>query len=390
MGRRAAYPRLSSAAEQDVMAGDSQKPARMWSLFIVILAVLALTVTHALAIDADLWTKAQAALNHKKYDEAIRLLTEPAASGDTLAQLALGTAYEHRGKDIADFESALLWYRRAADQGHPEAAVYAADMLHWGKGTPVNEEMAFSYYSKAASSENIDGMLGLAKMLEEGRGTQPDLNSAIQLYSKIADHSERAQYRLNGMVLTNDRTATDHAYSDALCYAYALEVLKVVDASRITAKKYPGSWVRVRHPPECAVTWEWKLSEWKRAQNYVRAWAAGLAAPESSGINPPASLPKALKVRVEGSDVSCVTLSKRASGSLKIKQQGSRLTLRSANGEETVGAIFGNRIVLVTKLLLEDHYSATEAGIVVAHGQWNGVAATLTNTLGNCNISMSK
>ena len=51
-----------------------------------VLAVVGFAVAPAGAMNADLMTEVQEAFDHKRYDEAIRLLAAPAAEGDSLAR----------------------------------------------------------------------------------------------------------------------------------------------------------------------------------------------------------------------------------------------------------------------------------------------------------------
>lgn len=361
------------------------RPRWVAVLSLGILLALTLSVKRSIAVDADVWTRVQDYIAHKKYTDAIRLLTPPANDGDSLAQFALGTVYEQRGQGAKDFESALAWYQSAAELGHPAAAAYAADMFRWGKGTPVSDERAVIYYRQAAASKNIGGVLGLAQMLEEGRGTTKDVPAAIQLYSEISEHSDRALHRLNGMILSSDRKDVNHEYSDVLCYAFALQALRFTEYSRDLAKRFPEYWVTVRAPGNCSMNWAWKYRDWKVARKSIEAWAT--SASETNKVEQ--NLPTHVDVVVQEGDKFCLRV-EPSLRRLKVLQQGHKLSFRDANGIETIGAIFGNQIVIVTGLTLEDRYRATEAGVVVAYGEWNGRSANLTNTLGSCKLVISR
>jgi len=59
-------------------------------------------------------------LKRKKYDEAVRHLNEAANGGHSGAQCCLGTLFEEgRGVALCDV-TAVRWYRKAADQQHPQ------------------------------------------------------------------------------------------------------------------------------------------------------------------------------------------------------------------------------------------------------------------------------
>lgn len=59
-------------------------------------------------------------MKRKKYDEAVRHLNEAANGGHSGAQCCLGTLFEEgRGVALCDV-TAVRWYRKAADQQHPQ------------------------------------------------------------------------------------------------------------------------------------------------------------------------------------------------------------------------------------------------------------------------------
>jgi TPR repeat protein len=63
-----------------------------------------------------------------------------------LSQYLLGSAYFVGIETPRDYEEAAKWYRRAADQGHPEAQFRLGSMYYLGQGVPksiVLSEMWF-------------------------------------------------------------------------------------------------------------------------------------------------------------------------------------------------------------------------------------------------------
>jgi TPR repeat protein len=55
-----------------------------------------------------------------------------------------------------DYTTALVWFRKAAVQGHAEAQSYLGWMYHNGKGVTKNYQEAIKWYRKAAEQGNAD------------------------------------------------------------------------------------------------------------------------------------------------------------------------------------------------------------------------------------------
>src|SRR5205085_917262 len=77
----------------------------------------------------------------------LRTLRAKAEKGDANAQFALAEAY-HSGRGVtADPDMAILWYRRAADQGH----VRASEELGFALFAKGDRREAMPYVEKAAA-----------------------------------------------------------------------------------------------------------------------------------------------------------------------------------------------------------------------------------------------
>jgi hypothetical protein len=67
-----------------------------------------------------------------------------------------GIIYEEGHGVTQDFAAAVTWYRRAADQGHPDAQFYLACMHDFGKGVPLDSIAAAQWLTKAADQGHTD------------------------------------------------------------------------------------------------------------------------------------------------------------------------------------------------------------------------------------------
>lgn len=78
-------------------------------------------------------------------------LSAQAESGDPWAQVNLGAVYDHGLDGVArDPIKAVIWYRRAAEAGIPEAQFNLAHCLASGRGTPRDDAEAFVWMRRAA------------------------------------------------------------------------------------------------------------------------------------------------------------------------------------------------------------------------------------------------
>lgn len=89
-------------------------------------AVPALADTKA---GVDAWTRGN-------YEDAVKQWREPALKGDADAQFNLGQAYKLGRGVNTDLDLALSWYRKAAEQGHLQAADACGHLLHYQQKIP--------------------------------------------------------------------------------------------------------------------------------------------------------------------------------------------------------------------------------------------------------------
>ena len=140
----------------------------------------------------------------KEADKRLRLekLMQSARDGDVDAQMQLGRAYLYGSDDLPkDGDQALVWYRKAAEQGNVEAWRLLAQMYHEGDGIPRDTKQAVYWYAKLA--ERTEGDEGcslrekIGRIYAEGDGLPRDTAQAIAWYRKaIALWSREAPFLL--------------------------------------------------------------------------------------------------------------------------------------------------------------------------------------------------
>ena len=137
------------------------------------------------------------------YTRAFRLYKLAAEEGHPAAQFRLGMLYStgngipYRAKrGIGGFSNlkraynveAGEWYKRAADNGHGEAAFYLGNLYASGSiELKQDYGLALKWYSKADALGNVDALNNLGYFHDEGLGTRRDPASAREFYTRGAE-----------------------------------------------------------------------------------------------------------------------------------------------------------------------------------------------------------
>src|SRR5215510_10435515 len=95
------------------------------------------------------------AIADKRGFDAFQDLLELAPSGDPEAQFMLGDMYRWGDVGSANFEKALYWYTRSANQGNVDAMLGLAGMYGHGQGVKQDKTAAYRWLV-LASSQHLD------------------------------------------------------------------------------------------------------------------------------------------------------------------------------------------------------------------------------------------
>ena len=137
-------------------------------------------------------------------DEAKRLAFEKAAEGDALAQYSVG----HRSLMEKDFEAAVHWLDRAAEQGYAPAQDSLGAMYLHGDGVKRDLKKAAFLIAKAAEQGNARSQFNLGFMYLHGEGVEQDLEKGVLWTTKAAEQGNAAaQFNLGLMYLKGEGVA---------------------------------------------------------------------------------------------------------------------------------------------------------------------------------------
>jgi uncharacterized protein len=152
------------------------------------------------------------------YKQAVYWLTKAAEQGDDTAQYSLGRMYfygtgkpedlfyeifnkstkidelgyaniendlaEINGEGVAqDYQQAIYWLTKAAEQGHAGAQNHLGRMYYEGEGVPQNFKKAVYWFTKAAEQENDSAQYKLAMMYAKGEGLPKNYSYAYSWFS---------------------------------------------------------------------------------------------------------------------------------------------------------------------------------------------------------------
>lgn len=155
---------------------------------------------------------AMAAASRGNYLAASIALKEAAVHGDPTAQTALAMGYMGVvGGIIPDTKKALYWFRKAAEQGFPEAQYLLGGMYDNGTGVIERDALAVEWYRKAAEQGHAVAQSYLGSSYFNGEGVSKDYAMAKTWYSKSAYQGYvSGQYNLGAMYTGGYGVPTDY------------------------------------------------------------------------------------------------------------------------------------------------------------------------------------
>lgn len=127
----------------------------------------------------------------KDYDQALKWLRKAAENNVAKAQSSLGSMY-YRGNGVTkSYAKALKWFRRAAERGFADAQYNLAYMYGVGEGVPQSFRWAYIWSTLAAADGNTKATQ-LRDMVAETLSFS-ELNEAQEKASEIFSRISSSQ-----------------------------------------------------------------------------------------------------------------------------------------------------------------------------------------------------
>ena len=108
-----------------------------------------------------------------------------------MAQVDLGTAYREGYGVTRDYQKALYWYQKAANQGASQAQAGLGDMFLRGQGVPQDDTKARYWLQRAADQGHAQAQHNLGVMYALGQNVPLDNQKAYQWALLSAIHGDR-------------------------------------------------------------------------------------------------------------------------------------------------------------------------------------------------------
>ncbi|XP_051867007.1 protein sel-1 homolog 1-like [Pristis pectinata] len=125
--------------------------------------------------------------------KAFYYLSKAAQGGSTNALGFLGKMYSEGNEVVPQSnETALMYFRMAAERGNPIGLTGLGLVYLYGKGVPVDYDEALKYFKKAADKGWVDGQFQLGVMYYTGLGVKRDYKLAIKYFH----HASQAGHAL--------------------------------------------------------------------------------------------------------------------------------------------------------------------------------------------------
>lgn len=112
---------------------------------------------------------------------AADVMRRAAELGDARAQLLWGHWLRSEKRDFKDPAAAVVFYRRASEQGNDYAAYFLYEAYSSGKGVEPSGEEAAKFLRLAAERGNDGAIRIYASRLFHGKGMKPDQSAAIRM-----------------------------------------------------------------------------------------------------------------------------------------------------------------------------------------------------------------
>jgi TPR repeat protein len=126
--------------------------------------------------------------NKEDFDEAINWLQKAAEQGHSNSQFLLARCFFNGDGFISDDkEEAVQWFRKAADQDNRAAQYYLGCCYYNGDGVEKDTHEAFKWFHKAAEQGHLPAQHRLAECYYNGVGTAKNRAEGLKWRKIVSD-----------------------------------------------------------------------------------------------------------------------------------------------------------------------------------------------------------
>ena len=163
--------------------------------------------------DPAQYQRACDAYNRGNYFTAFEDLMPYAVRGDAQAQFAVAEMMRSGNGTKRNRAEALIWYRRAAEQGHGAAQCNLGTSLYNGWGADADPQAAIDWWLHAAVGGNARAMFNLGTVVAKGIHVKRDFSRA---YRWMMEAEALGYVRAGDVMKTLEKAMTRRQMQDAL------------------------------------------------------------------------------------------------------------------------------------------------------------------------------
>ncbi len=128
-----------------------------------------------------------------------------AEAGNVDAQYKLGGMFAKGAGTAKDDASAVLWYRKVAEQNDPRGQSMLGVMYTNARGVPRDYAIALKWFHKAAEQNSAHAQYNLGHMYGAGKGVPQDDTKSAEWYRKAAEQNDVNSQRILGALYAAGR-----------------------------------------------------------------------------------------------------------------------------------------------------------------------------------------
>jgi len=170
---------------------------------------------------ADVYYKGAIRLHGaENLEKVFDLYARSAEWGHAISQYNLAMMYSNGESVNVDYQQAVYWFKKSAQQGFPPAQHRLGEMYYFEKGgLPRDLDMAVALFEKGAQRNDPDAQMNLAMLYGTGEGLSADPEKALFWIRRASEGGHQ--------------TAADY-----------LEVLSASEDGRFTPGQQSGYWIK--------------------------------------------------------------------------------------------------------------------------------------------------
>ncbi|KAG0292929.1 hypothetical protein BGZ96_003509 [Linnemannia gamsii] len=193
------------------------------------------------------------------YQAAMDWYLKSAEQGYAGAQYGIGYLYDYGHGVSEDFSKAMEWYQKAAEQGHPAAQTNIGQLYQNGQSVPKDYSQAMKWYQKSAGQGDAAAQSNIGQLYHDGHGVPKDYSQAMEWYQKAAEQGHpTAQYHI-GYLYDNGNSVSQDFSKAMEWYQKAAEQGHPAAQSNIGSLYYNGQGVPKEYSQ--AMAWYQKAAE---------------------------------------------------------------------------------------------------------------------------------